>query len=258
MVPYLHLNNFKLGPLVVNVWGIFFSLGFLASYFLAYFLIKKKLFLENSQKNQNELLDLALVFLLGGIVGGRLFHIFFYQPKFYWHNIREIFNFWGGGFSSIGGMLGVFLGGLILLRKRKANLKNWFDLIAFVLPVGWLIGRIGCFLTHQHLGLPSRFFLAVKRPEGTFLEMSLLEIIFSILIFLFFVFLLRRKEKLKAGFFGLFFVFSYSLFRFVADFWRLDVRYFFLTPAQIFALAILLIILIYLGKTYAFKKSQKI
>lgn len=225
MIPYIHIPTIQLGPLIIHTWGFFVSLGFLTAIAVAYREAK------HQNLDSNKLLDLAFWLILGAVLGSRFSHVFFYEPQYYFGHPLEILKIWQGGLSSFGGFFGGLFAGWLYTIKKRLNFWQWTNLIAFVLPLGWGIGRLGCFLTHLHPGIQTDFFLAVAMPDGPRLEMGLIEAIFSFLLFGYF--LITRRRAHFSGFYIVNFALIYGLGRFFLDFFRInDARYFNLTPAQ--------------------------
>ncbi|EKD67833.1 MAG: prolipoprotein diacylglyceryl transferase [uncultured bacterium] len=239
MLPWFEFTTVHLGPIPIQVWGFFVALGML----LSMLLIQK----ESKRKNfsAEPLLDLALKMIVYGVIGARIFHIFFYEPAFFIAHPAEIIAIWHGGLSSFGGLLGAMLAFFIALKRKKIQvqfLTIYGNIIAYSALFGWMVGRIGCLMIHDHLGKESECFLAFDSPQGKRLDMALLEIIGLLpLAIAFFVLKKKKKEDMFAP---LLFVY-YGLLRFILDFWRAeasfatgDVRYLGLTPAQYFAMVL--------------------
>lgn len=225
MVPFVSIPVIKLGPLVIHIWGFFVSLGFLAGILMAYWRAKRQ------GLEANKVFDLALWLIIGSLIGARLIHVIFYEPGYYFTSPLEILKIWQGGFSSFGGLVGGLAAAVAYCKKNRLNFWTWADLLAFTLPLGWGIGRLGCFLTHQHMGIKSNFFLAVAMPDGPRLEMGLLEAIFIFLFFFYFCTMNRRPRP--HGFYFINFLIIYGLARFFFDFLRVEDQYYLgLTPAQ--------------------------
>ncbi|PIZ93828.1 MAG: diacylglyceryl transferase, partial [Candidatus Magasanikbacteria bacterium CG_4_10_14_0_2_um_filter_41_10] len=191
------------------------------------------------------LLDLALKMIFFGVVGARLFHVFFYEPTFFIAHPAEIIAIWHGGLSSFGGLVGAMLAFVIAIKRKKIQtqfLTIYGNIIAYSALFGWMVGRIGCLMIHDHLGKESECFLAFDSPQGKRLDLAFLEILGLVpLAIAFFVLKKKKKEDLFAP---LLFVY-YGLLRFILDFWRAeasfatgDVRYLGLTPAQYFAMVL--------------------
>ena len=146
------------------------------------------------------------------------------------------------GLSSYGGFVGAAAGALLWKIRRKLPLMPVADAGAFAFPLGWLWGRTGCFVVHDHPGIVSDFPLAVADyqvgapPFEPRHDLALYEILWAALILGLFYFL-RRKTRPAGFYFGLLPV-LYAPIRFFLDFLRADVaeggdiRYAGLTPAQ--------------------------
>jgi phosphatidylglycerol:prolipoprotein diacylglycerol transferase len=168
--------------------------------------------------------------------------VFFYDFSFYQKNIAEIIAIWHGGMSSLGGFVGAALTILLFVLKKKLSLKNflpYLDIGALGLWLGWGIGRIGCFLIHDHPGTLSNFALAVKYPGGARHDLGLSDSLLGFgIFFLFFILYKTKVIKIGSGMLIRWSVFAYAVVRFFLDFLRAtdlarsDVRYFYLTPAQ--------------------------
>jgi phosphatidylglycerol:prolipoprotein diacylglycerol transferase len=234
MIPYFSWQTITLGPLTLQVWGIFVSLGFLTALFLGLYFVKKR------NLDKEILTDLFVWLLLGGIFGARIFHIIFYEPDFYIYHPAEIIKFWHGGASSLGGLVGAFAALLIYARIKKINARDFLpygDIIGLVFWLGWGIGRIGCFFIHDHPGRLSDFWLTVNFPSGARFDLGLLESILSFIIFaVVFVFYKKYFSRPGIALFAGFWI--YFPVRFFMDFLRAvdlpvsDARYLYLTPAQ--------------------------
>ena len=121
-------TTFYIGPIPIQVWGFFVALGMLLTFLIIWKRGKKLGF------NVEQILDLSVWMIVGGFIGSRLFHVFFYEPKFFLENPIDIVKFWQGGLSSFGGVAGAVLAFYIFKRKNnivKEKLLAIADLIAF-------------------------------------------------------------------------------------------------------------------------------
>ena len=89
------------------------------------------------------------------------------------------------------------------------------DTIAFALPFGWMIGRFGCFLAHDHRGDLTASWIAVQFPEGPRFDLGLIEFLFLIVLNGLFYWLDRQPRPV--GFFFALFGVVYSAFRIWLD-----------------------------------------
>ena len=96
MIPYFQYNTIVFGPLTLQVWGLWVSLGFVVAAVLAYQLAQALCFVRTGN------VDLAVWSVVGGFIGARAFHILFYEPAYYYQYPGELLKFWHGGASSLG------------------------------------------------------------------------------------------------------------------------------------------------------------
>jgi phosphatidylglycerol:prolipoprotein diacylglycerol transferase len=90
-------------------------------------------------------LDLSLVLMVSGFIGGRLLHVFYENPDGYLHEPGLIFQFWQGGFVFYGGFFACCLGAFLFLRAKKESFMKWADFMAPVFALGYSLGRWSCF-----------------------------------------------------------------------------------------------------------------
>jgi phosphatidylglycerol:prolipoprotein diacylglycerol transferase len=155
--------------------------------------------------------------------------------------IWSILKVWEG-FSSTGGFIGGIMAIWIFYTWiRPHDPLRMADLIAFGFPIGWLFGRMGCAVVHDHIGQPTDFFMGMYFPPGHYAagvrhELGFYEMLWCLpVIGLFWH--LGKDDQPPGTFLGTFFV-LYAPVRFGLDFLRntdleyADARYFGLTPAQ--------------------------
>jgi phosphatidylglycerol:prolipoprotein diacylglycerol transferase len=239
MLPYIVLHSFPVGPLTIQVWGLFVALGVVFGTMTAASFAKRR------GLSKETVWDSALWLVVGGVLGARLFHVFVYNPDYYvWHPL-EIPAVWEGGLSMMGGLLGAALSGAWFIKRRKLEWHQYLTTWSFGLPVGIAIGRIGCFLIHDHPGTLTSFVLGVKYPEGVVRhDLGLYESLYGFFLAVIFFFL-EWKRPGKTPYSAVLFL-TYGLFRLGADFLRVsgtlnaDVRYAGLTPSQYIAVLMIL------------------
>lgn len=235
MIPYYQLDAIIIGPITIHVWGLMVALGIIAGLLYSTRLAKKHLMSEDV------ILDAAIWSLISALVFARLFHVFFYAPNFYFSNPLNILKIWEGGLSSLGGFFGAFIALFVFAYLRKFTLREllpYADIASVGLWLGWGIGRIGCFLIHDHPGMLSNSFLAVNFPSGARFDLGLFDSLLGFALFAVFAPLFNRLTKIKSGLVAAYSWLSYAVVRFFFDFLRAtdlpgsDVRYLHLTPAQ--------------------------
>lgn len=239
MIPYIEFTHISLGPLTIQVWGLMVALGILAATFAA------ARYAKSRGLKGGIIWDMTFWVILGAFVLARLFVVLFYEPQFYWEHPVEIVRIWHGGWSVMGGFLGGALAGIAYLRKKQVDVHAYADATMFGIPVGLFIGRIGCFLIHDHPGTATDFFMGVDYPDGVVRhDHGLYLSLNGLLLFLVFVYL--AKKKVKTGTFLAVGLIWYGIVRFGLDFLRaqdgtiVDTRYLSLTPAQYASIAMVI------------------
>lgn len=232
MIPYFTWNTINLGPLHIQVWGLFVGLGFVFGAFMASWIAKRR------GQDNTIAFEILPWLIFAGIVGGRLGHVLFYEPAYFWQHPAEILAIWHGGLSMFGGLIASMVVGLAYLRYRKVDILTHADFLMFGMPFGIWLGRIGCFLIHDHPGTATHFILGTKYPDGVVRhDLGLYESLVALLTAGVF-FWLARKPRSTGTFTGLFCIW-YGSIRFGFDFLRInDIRYLGLTPAQYLSLGL--------------------
>jgi phosphatidylglycerol:prolipoprotein diacylglycerol transferase len=192
-----------------------------------------------------------------GLLSCAFLNVLLYEPEKFAQMGRAIASWFGAGepvsfpypgLSSFGGFFGGTLAAWWFRHKRKVSLLVVGDIICFAFPLAWIFARSGCFVVHDHPGVASDFFLAVDNYNGQGVarhDLGLYEVIWALVVTPV-VFWLGRKPR-PWGFFIAFLTLAYAPIRFFLDFLREtpvhggDVRYLGLTPAQYFAVLMLLV-----------------
>ena len=213
---------FHLGPLQVRWYGLMYVLGFIATYMLVRYQIRKYQIKDLAAHFEN--FNIALI--IGLIAGGRLGYVLFYNLPYYLQHPLEIIATWQGGMSFHGGLLGFIIGGYIYCRRHRLDFWQNADIYVVTVPIGLGLGRIGNFLNGELFGRESDVPWAMVFPYGgpvarhpsqlyeCFLEGFLL---FAILWILKDV---ARKRRWPSGTMLACFLFLYGLFRVVVEFFR--------------------------------------
>jgi len=259
MIPFFQYNSILIGPVPIQVWGLFVSLGLLSAILVSYYLTKKYLL------SSEVILDLAIWAIVGGLIGARIFHVVFYEPVYYIQYPLDVFKFWQGGASSLGGFFGAGLAVYIFVKLRHFTLNEiipYIDISAVSLWLGWGIGRLGCFMIHDHPGKLSNFFLAVNFSAGARFDLGLMDSILGFLLFVICFLLFAKLIKIHWGLVTIFSFMSYAIVRFLLDFLRAtdlpssDTRYFYLTPAQ-WGMGAMFVILLFI-LIWGMKKNRNV
>jgi len=189
--------------------------------------------------------DLVTYAVVTGFIVGYFLNGMLYERETFVEALRHpsLFLSTWLGLSSYGGFFGGILGCFIWKWRTKKELLPYANAVCFGLPFGWLFGRLGCFVVHDHPGKVTDFFLAVNEyrfgdpPFQPRHDLGFYEVLYSLLIIGLFLWLEGRKRR-PVGFYCVLLPIVYAPVRFFLDFLRAapleggDVRYGGLTPAQ--------------------------
>jgi len=140
------------GPVSLTGYGIMMMVAFL----MAGWAIQ----LELRQRGLGEdyAADIIIAAVIGGLVGAKLWYVvatrdweaFFRRGGFVWY----------GGF--LGGVTAVLLNGM----RLRVPPRYTMELVAAALPLGYALGRVGCFVVNDDYGIPTALPWGMKFPHG--------------------------------------------------------------------------------------------
>jgi phosphatidylglycerol:prolipoprotein diacylglycerol transferase len=146
-------------PFVVHFpggWGLegirWYGVCYLVSFFLVQFFLasySRKGFSPLSPEQNDALL---IYFALGAVVGGRLGYCLLYNFDNFSTNPLIFFQIWRGGMASHGGFAGGILAILYFSWKHRCDAYAIGDIIASIIPLCLMIGRLGNFVNGELLG----------------------------------------------------------------------------------------------------------
>ncbi len=233
MIPYIEHPSLTIGSYTFYAFGILICVAILVGY---------EIVVRRGPAMGLQLAGLPLLYLwtiMGVLTGSHLFDVVAYTPELLATDPWELFNL-RGSMSSAGGLIGGLasaLGVTALRGWRWADRLRYIDCLAFAFPFASVFGRAGCALAHDHLGIASSHWLAVRFPAGPRFDLGLLEMLFLLGLSAVFAWLARRPRP--NGFYAGLFCATYVPARFALDTLRLgEARYGGWTPAQYVALAV--------------------
>lgn len=151
-------SGIQIGLLTFSYYGLLIAFATLLA---VWFTAKRT---KKYQQPPTFLWELALLMLIFAILGARLWYTTFPPPSaqsiginanFYRSSPLDFLAFWQGGFAMPGALIGGAIGFIMMLLRKKADLKAWLAIIAPVVPM--LVGIIvwGNFINQQNYGLPT-------------------------------------------------------------------------------------------------------
>lgn len=216
---------FKIGPLTVHTYGLMVASGILVGVALTEFLFRR----EGGEPGK--IVDMALVAIIGGIIGARAMFIIV-NLDYFLNNPLETLMIWRGGLVFYGGLAGGILGLITAVYLHGIQLLRTLDISAAGLAIGHALGRIGCFSAGCGYGKPTDLPWAVTFTDPRSLATGVLNTpvhptqLYSfaalLLLALYLVWLHSRKrfhgQMMSA------YLIIYSIFRFSVEFLRGDPR----------------------------------
>jgi phosphatidylglycerol:prolipoprotein diacylglycerol transferase len=142
----------------IRSYGLMIVLGFL----VCLWLVQRRG--KRMGLNPTALFDVAVVGLVGGIVGARLFYVIDNWNAFA-SDLTGIIRIDQGGLAFYGGLMG---GAVVLLSglwSKKLPVRPTLDVVASLVPLGHAFGRVGCFLNGCCFGKVTHSWVGVKFPR---------------------------------------------------------------------------------------------
>lgn len=234
MIPYFQITTVALGPVTVQVWGLFVALGILLGAWVS------ARFAKQRGLHPETIYTGATYLIIAAFLGARILHVILYEPGYYWEHPGEIIAFWHGGFSVMGGFVGALIGYVVFVKRHAIAWIPYVDAFLYGLPLGMACGRIGCFFIHDHPGTATHFVLGVRGTDGVARhDLGLYEGLQSLALAGVFAWLARTPRP--PLFFARVFLLWYGAIRFFLDFLRTaDSTYWGLTPAQYLSIGMVL------------------
>ena len=219
----MFINNFD--PVAFQLFSLeirWYSLAYIVGILIGW-ILSKKIFLTNQQVNV-KFDDYITYLILGIIIGGRLGYVFIYNFDYYLVNLTDILKIWEGGMSFHGAVAGIIISSLIFGKINNDNSFYYMDVVALVAPTGIFFGRIANFLNSELYGTTTSVPWAVKFIQIDNLSRhpsQLYEAFFEGIVLFVILLYFYKKQYLKIpGKISGFFLFFYSIFRFILEFFR--------------------------------------
>lgn len=216
--PDISPELFRVGPFAVRWYGLMYLVGFVGSYCLVTYQIKRK----GLNLNKDTVLSLYLYLIIGLVAGARLGYVIFYNFPLYLQHPLEILAVWQGGMSFHEGLLGSIASGILFCKKYRVNFWQMSDLLIVTAPIGLGLGRIGNFINGELYGRITDVPWGMVFPSGGPLPRhpSQLYEFFLEGIVLFTILWILKDRELRSGILTSVFAIAYGVFRFSMEFFR--------------------------------------
>ena len=211
---------FAIGDFQVYWYGIIIGTGFLLALIFAlrnlkYFGIDK-----------NGFIDCVLVGLIAGILGARLYYVFF-KWDYYAQHLDELFAIHNGGLAIYGGVIGGLLGGCIVAKIKKLPIPAILDIAVMGFLIGQGLGRWGNFFNQEAFGTPTDlpWRMVSENTEGVGVHPCFLYESLWCLLGFFLLYWFSRKGRQYDGQIFLLYLVWYGMERMIVEGLRTDSLY---------------------------------
>ena len=226
-------RSFSVFGFSIYFYGIFIMLGFLLA--LIYMLRRRQEF----DLTSDNIFDMILLAIPGGIIGSRIYYVIFNPADFFGAGGRfvNVFNIRHGGLAIYGGIIGAVILFIIYCRIKKVSFFKIADIAVFGVFIGQIVGRWGNFLNREaygvltdvpwRMGLTSVFPQRINESVYEYITFYVhptffYEALWNTIGFLLLHFYSKKRKPKYHGQFLLFYVAWYGLGRFVIEGLRAD------------------------------------
>lgn len=167
-------------------------------------------------QGRSDMLLIYLGALIGGFAGAKLAYLLA-EGWLEWQQPDRLLR-WATGKSVLGGLLGAYAG-VEWVKHLVGHRSSTGDAFAVIVPVGILLGRVGCYVNGCCLGRPVAGVFAVRDVHGVarwpapFVEGAFQVIILAVIL------VLQRRGLLRDRLFFLYLA-AYGIFRFLHEYLR--------------------------------------
>jgi len=207
----------KIGSLTLRFYGFFFILGFVIASFILKWMFKHS-------KIQTDQVDILIILgFFAAVVGGRLGHVFFYEPAYYLENPGKILKVWEGGVSSHGAGFMLFVVFAIYAAIKKWNLLWLIDRLVVPAALCSAFIRLGNLMNSEIYGYETSLpwgFVFVRNGETVPKHPTqIYESLFSLAVFVILILVYRKyKQDAPKGLLTGWFLTLYASSRFLVEF----------------------------------------
>ena len=235
----MHQYLFYIGDFPVRAYGLVLSISMILATGVGYFLAK-----QDGRGYEEHLVDIGIYGSLAGLLGARLWDVFFFDWDYYRYHLTEILNVWQGGMAVQGGVLFGVLTGIAYAKYHRLDPWALADILAPAIVLGQAMGRCANLLNGDAFGAPTGSNFGIIYPSTTLAhrtygdkplwpaevwEGQLDVVIFALLL------IFRSTNHAKGQCLALY-VMLYSLMRFCLEYLRGDytnLAFGLLKPAQL-------------------------
>ncbi|WP_307743925.1 prolipoprotein diacylglyceryl transferase [uncultured Phascolarctobacterium sp.] len=157
----MHQYLFHIGDFPIRMYGLVLCMSIFLATGVAYFLAKQ------DGRWQQHILDIGIYGGFAGLIGGRLWDVFFFDWDYYQHHLLEIPFVWQGGMAIQGGVIAGVLAGIWYCKRHQIDWLALADIVCPAILIGQAIGRMANLLNGDAFGTPTGGNFGLLYPEGT-------------------------------------------------------------------------------------------
>ena len=120
----MHQYLFFIGDFPIRAYGTMLALAIICGASVAYVLLKK-----DGRGWHEHIIDFSITVAVAGLIGARLWDVFFFDWDYYGNHLLEIPLVWQGGMAIQGGVVLGTIAGYWYLRKN--NIDFWSSYFQF-------------------------------------------------------------------------------------------------------------------------------
>lgn len=242
---------FTIGKISIFSWGFMLAIAVIIA------IIGISRLFDKEGYERDMVLDLVMLCVLFGIIGGRLAYVLTYEWAAFLSHPLMLFSLQDGGIRGMawyGGLVGGLIPFVIYLRRKRLSFWAVADMFAPYLALGYALVRIGCFLNGCCYGNITESACGVVFPAVDAYHRHPTQLYSSALNLLLFIILIRFYPRRRfPGQVFLLYVIGYAIYRFIVEFFRSsEIFVGFLSIGQVYTLGLLLIGLL----AYRWQKSR--
>lgn len=158
----MHQYLFFIGDFPIRAYGTMLALAIICGGSVAYFLLKK-----DGRGWHQHIIDFSITVAIAGLIGARLWDVFFFDWQYYGNHLLEIPFVWQGGMAIQGGVVLGTLAGYWYLRKHNIDFWAFADIFAPALILAQSVGRMANLFNGDAFGHPTGGNFGILYPEST-------------------------------------------------------------------------------------------
>lgn len=203
---------FSIGPFHVYFFGLMIAIGMISAMFFAEWQAKKR------GIDDDVIYNFAIITVIGGILGARLFYILFYNRSFYFTHPLDIFKITEGGLSIHGGLFVAIAAGYIYSNKVRISFFKLADISVIAVALAQGIGRVGCDVFGK--AMVNVMPWGISRGGSVLHPAQVYEFILDYILF---VVLWKKSERQKyEGEIFITYIIGFSVIRGIVEFFRIN------------------------------------